>query len=31
MRGAVTALGTLDIMLSMNMLRERTGSVATRT
>jgi hypothetical protein len=30
-RGAVTGLGTLDILLAASMLRERTDSVATRT
>jgi hypothetical protein len=30
-RGAVTGLGALDIMLAANMLRGRTDSVATRT
>jgi hypothetical protein len=31
MRGAVTGLGALDIMLAASMLRGRTDSVATRT
>jgi hypothetical protein len=31
MRGAVTGLGTLDIMFAANMLRGRTDSVVTRT
>jgi hypothetical protein len=31
MRGAVTGLGALDILLAANMLRGRTDSVATRT
>ncbi len=30
-RGAVTGLGTLDILLASNMLRGRTDSVARRT
>jgi hypothetical protein len=30
-RGAVTGLGTLDILLAASMLRGRTDSVATRT
>ena len=31
MRGAVTGLGALDILLAASMLRGRTDSVATRT
>jgi hypothetical protein len=31
MRGAVTGLGALDILLAAGMLRGRTDSVATRT
>jgi hypothetical protein len=31
LRGAVTGLGALDVMLAANMLRGRTDSVATRT
>ena len=31
MRGAVTGLGALDILLAASMLRGRTGAVATRT
>ena len=31
MRGAVTGLGALDVLLASNMLRGRTASVATRT
>jgi hypothetical protein len=31
MRGAVTGLGALDVLLASNMLRGRTGSVANRT
>jgi hypothetical protein len=31
MRGAVTGLGALDILLAKNMLRGRTDSVVTRT
>jgi hypothetical protein len=31
MRGAVTGLGALDIVLAASMLRGRTDSVATRT
>ena len=31
MRGAVSGLGTLDILLAASMLRGRTDSVATRT
>jgi hypothetical protein len=30
-RGAVTGLGALDVMLAGNILRGRTNSVATRT
>jgi hypothetical protein len=30
-RGAVTGLGALDVMLAGNILRGRTDSVATRT
>jgi len=30
-RGAVTGLGTLDILLATRMVRGRTDSVATRT
>ncbi|HSZ20236.1 MAG TPA: hypothetical protein VK770_10615 [Candidatus Acidoferrum sp.] len=30
-RGAVTGLGALDILLAANMLRGRTDTVATRT
>jgi hypothetical protein len=30
-RGAVTGLGALDILLAANMLRGRANSVATRT
>jgi hypothetical protein len=30
-RGAVTGLGALDILLAASMLRGRTDSVATRT
>ena len=30
-RGAVTGLGGLDILLAMSMLRERADSVAPRT
>ncbi len=30
-RGAVTGLGALDVMLAGNILRGRTESVATRT
>lgn len=30
-RGAVSGLGTLDILLAAGMLRERADSVATRT
>jgi hypothetical protein len=30
-RGMVTGLGTLDVMLAGNILRGRTDSVATRT
>jgi hypothetical protein len=29
-RGAVTGLGSLDVLLAARMLRERTGSVAAR-
>jgi hypothetical protein len=31
MRGAVTGLGTLDILLASSMVRGRTDSVANRT
>ena len=31
MRGAVTGLGALDVLLASNMLRGRTDSVATGT
>ena len=31
LRGAVTGLGGLDILLAASMLRGRAGSVATRT
>jgi hypothetical protein len=31
MRGAVTGLGALDILLAVSMLRGRADSVATRT
>jgi hypothetical protein len=31
LRGAVTGLGALDIMMAANMVRGRTDSVATRT
>ncbi len=31
MRGAVTGLGALDILLAASMLRGRTDSVASRT
>jgi hypothetical protein len=31
MRGAVTGLGALDVLLASNMLRGRTDSVANRT
>ena len=31
MRGAVSGLGALDILLAASMLRGRTDSVATRT
>ena len=31
LRGAVTGLGALDILLAANMLRGRTDSVVTRT
>jgi hypothetical protein len=31
MRGAVTGLGALDILLAASMLRGRTDSVATRS
>ncbi|HEY2645399.1 MAG TPA: hypothetical protein VGI34_00410 [Candidatus Acidoferrales bacterium] len=31
MRGAVTGLGGLDILLAASMLRGRAGSVASRT
>ena len=30
-RGAVTGLGALDVMLAARMMRERTDPVATRT
>ena len=30
-RGAVTGLGALDVLVAGSMLRERTDSVATRT
>jgi hypothetical protein len=30
-RGAVTGLGALDVMLAARMMRERTDPIATRT